>query len=82
MPPDKRSLLVNELLSLSPSHRSHMLLTVPLCLAEKRALRYVRSHWPHRAPTARAVPGPTPPLTPFSAGQAGAEWAGEPPKAL
>ncbi|KAM4674714.1 transmembrane channel-like protein 6 isoform 2-T3 [Amazona ochrocephala] len=36
---DKRSLLVNELLSLSPSHRSHMLLTVPLCLAEKRALR-------------------------------------------
>ncbi|KAM9537490.1 transmembrane channel-like protein 6 isoform 1-T1 [Guaruba guarouba] len=36
---DKRSLLVTELLSLSPSHRSHMLLTVPLCLAEKRALR-------------------------------------------
>ncbi|XP_065549690.1 transmembrane channel-like protein 6 isoform X4 [Lathamus discolor] len=36
---DKRSLLVNELLSLSPSQRSHMLLTVPLCLAEKRALR-------------------------------------------
>uniref|UniRef100_A0A8C6JJM6 Transmembrane channel-like protein n=1 Tax=Melopsittacus undulatus TaxID=13146 RepID=A0A8C6JJM6_MELUD len=48
---DKRSLLVNELLSLSPSHRSHMLLTVPLCLAEKRALRYVRSYPPHRAPT-------------------------------
>ncbi|NXN48484.1 TMC6 protein, partial [Rynchops niger] len=37
---DKRSLLVKELLSLSPSQRSHMLLTVPLSLAEKRTLRY------------------------------------------
>uniref|UniRef100_A0A8B9GFI5 Transmembrane channel-like protein n=1 Tax=Amazona collaria TaxID=241587 RepID=A0A8B9GFI5_9PSIT len=73
VPPDKRSLLVNELLSLSPSHRSHMLLTVPLCLAEKRALRYVQSHRPHSAP--RAVLGRTPPLTPLSAGQAGAERA-------
>ncbi|NWX81264.1 TMC6 protein, partial [Alca torda] len=36
---DKRSLLVKELLSLSPSQRSHMLLTVPLSLAEKRTLR-------------------------------------------
>lgn len=36
---DKRSLLAKELLSLSPSHRSHMLLSVPLSLAEKRALR-------------------------------------------
>uniref|UniRef100_A0A8B9N2R2 Transmembrane channel-like protein n=1 Tax=Accipiter nisus TaxID=211598 RepID=A0A8B9N2R2_9AVES len=35
---DKRSLLVKELLSLSPSQRSHMLLTVPLSLAEKRSL--------------------------------------------
>ncbi|XP_068269109.1 transmembrane channel-like protein 6 isoform X1 [Nyctibius grandis] len=36
---DKRSLLVKELLSLSPGQRSHMLLTVPLSLAEKRTLR-------------------------------------------
>ncbi|XP_051490968.1 transmembrane channel-like protein 6 isoform X2 [Apus apus] len=36
---DKRRLLVKELLSLSPSQRSHMLLTVPLSLAEKRTLR-------------------------------------------
>uniref|UniRef100_A0A8C0BVC4 Uncharacterized protein n=1 Tax=Buteo japonicus TaxID=224669 RepID=A0A8C0BVC4_9AVES len=36
---DKRSLLVKELLSLSPSQRSHMLLNVPLSLAEKRTLR-------------------------------------------
>ncbi|NWZ30142.1 TMC6 protein, partial [Asarcornis scutulata] len=36
---DKRSLLAKELLSLSPSQRSHMLLSLPLCLAEKRALR-------------------------------------------
>ncbi|XP_053939081.1 transmembrane channel-like protein 6 [Cuculus canorus] len=36
---EKRSLLVKELLSLSPSQRSHMLLTVPLSLAEKRTLR-------------------------------------------
>uniref|UniRef100_A0A8B9R6H8 Transmembrane channel-like protein n=1 Tax=Anas platyrhynchos TaxID=8839 RepID=A0A8B9R6H8_ANAPL len=35
---DKRSLLAKELLSLSPSQRSHMLLSLPLCLAEKRAL--------------------------------------------
>lgn len=38
VPPDKRSLLAKELLSLSPSQRSHMLLSLPLCLAEKRAL--------------------------------------------
>ncbi|NXF34747.1 TMC6 protein, partial [Nyctibius bracteatus] len=53
---DKRSLLVKELLSLSPSQRSHMLLTVPLSLAEKRALRYELSgpRGPprqHRAPS-------------------------------
>ncbi|NXK47401.1 TMC6 protein, partial [Chauna torquata] len=36
---DKRSLLAKELLSLSPSQRSHMLLSVPLSLAEKRSLR-------------------------------------------
>ncbi|NXJ83961.1 TMC6 protein, partial [Trogon melanurus] len=36
---DKRSLLVKELLSLSPSQRSHMLLTMPLSLAEKCTLR-------------------------------------------
>uniref|UniRef100_A0A8D0KTA4 Uncharacterized protein n=1 Tax=Strix occidentalis caurina TaxID=311401 RepID=A0A8D0KTA4_STROC len=36
---DKRSLLVKELLSLSPIQRSHTLLTVPLSLAEKLALR-------------------------------------------
>ncbi|NXW23895.1 TMC6 protein, partial [Circaetus pectoralis] len=36
---DKRSLLVKELLSLSPSQRSHMLLNVPLSLAEKCTLR-------------------------------------------
>ncbi|NXI41660.1 TMC6 protein, partial [Galbula dea] len=36
---DKRSLLVKELLSLSPSQRSHMLLAVPLSLAEKHTLR-------------------------------------------
>ncbi|XP_010006984.1 PREDICTED: transmembrane channel-like protein 6 [Chaetura pelagica] len=36
---DKRRLLVKELLSLSPSQPSHMLLTVPLSLAEKRTLR-------------------------------------------
>ncbi|XP_055650020.1 transmembrane channel-like protein 6 isoform X8 [Falco peregrinus] len=36
---DKQSLLVKELLSLSPSQRGHMLLTVPLSLAEKRTLR-------------------------------------------
>lgn len=38
-PPEKRNLLVKELLSLSPSQRSHMLLTVPLSLAEKCTLR-------------------------------------------
>uniref|UniRef100_A0A8B9S381 Transmembrane channel-like protein n=1 Tax=Apteryx owenii TaxID=8824 RepID=A0A8B9S381_APTOW len=36
---EKRSLLVKELLSLSPGQRSHMLLSVPLSLAEKRTLR-------------------------------------------
>ncbi|XP_068007423.1 transmembrane channel-like protein 6 [Melanerpes formicivorus] len=36
---DKRTLLAKELLSLSPSQRSHMLLTVPLSLAEKCTLR-------------------------------------------
>ncbi|NXG60372.1 TMC6 protein, partial [Hemiprocne comata] len=54
---DKRRLLVKELLSLSPSQRSHMLLTVPLSLAEKRTLRYelsrqrgsVRQHTQRRA---------------------------------
>ncbi|NXT18066.1 TMC6 protein, partial [Syrrhaptes paradoxus] len=56
---DKRSLLVKELLSLSPAQRSHMLLAVPLSLADKRALRYelsgqrgsLRLHTPHRAPS-------------------------------
>ncbi|KAM6344551.1 LOW QUALITY PROTEIN: transmembrane channel-like protein 6 [Alca torda] len=56
---DKRSLLVKELLSLSPSQRSHMLLTVPLSLAEKRTLRWElsRQRGPlqqdaqHRAPS-------------------------------
>ncbi|XP_064890267.1 transmembrane channel-like protein 6 isoform X1 [Columba livia] len=53
----KRNLLVKELLSLSPSQRSHMLLTVPLSLAEKRTLRRElsgqmrppRQHTEHRA---------------------------------
>ncbi|XP_057236439.1 transmembrane channel-like protein 6 isoform X3 [Malurus melanocephalus] len=36
---DKRSLLVKELLSVSPNQCSHMLLTMPLSLAEKRILR-------------------------------------------
>ncbi|NWY27336.1 TMC6 protein, partial [Pheucticus melanocephalus] len=36
---EKRRLLVKELLSLSPSQCSHMLLTMPLSLAEKRILR-------------------------------------------
>ncbi|NWY17980.1 TMC6 protein, partial [Aphelocoma coerulescens] len=36
---DKRCLLVKELLSVSPSQCSHMLLTMPLSLAEKRILR-------------------------------------------
>ncbi|XP_050175331.1 transmembrane channel-like protein 6 isoform X3 [Myiozetetes cayanensis] len=36
---DKRSLLVKELLSLSPYQRSQMLLTLPISLAEKRTLR-------------------------------------------
>ncbi|XP_074778015.1 transmembrane channel-like protein 6 isoform X2 [Athene noctua] len=56
---DKRSLLVKELLSLSPSQRSHTLLTVPLSLAEKLALRQElsgqrgppRQHTRHRAPS-------------------------------
>ncbi|XP_010292506.1 PREDICTED: transmembrane channel-like protein 6 [Phaethon lepturus] len=54
---DKRSLLVKELLSLSPSQRSHMLLAVPLSLADKRTLRHelsgqrgtLRQHAQHRA---------------------------------
>ncbi|NXM68221.1 TMC6 protein, partial [Serilophus lunatus] len=37
---DKRNLLVKELLSLTPSQRSQMLLAVPLSLAEKRTLRW------------------------------------------
>lgn len=37
--PDKGSLLAKELLSLTPSQRSRMLLTVPLSLAVKRTLR-------------------------------------------
>ncbi|XP_041321898.1 transmembrane channel-like protein 6 [Pyrgilauda ruficollis] len=36
---EKRRLLVKELLSLSPSQCSHMLLTMPLSLVEKRILR-------------------------------------------
>ncbi|NWU66662.1 TMC6 protein, partial [Pterocles burchelli] len=56
---DKRSLLVKELLSLSPAQRSHMLLAVPLSLADKRALRYelsgqrgsLQPHTPHRTPS-------------------------------
>ncbi|NXD28181.1 TMC6 protein, partial [Spelaeornis formosus] len=36
---EKRRLLVMELLSLSPSQCSHMLLTMPISLAEKRILR-------------------------------------------
>ncbi|XP_063265465.1 transmembrane channel-like protein 6 [Prinia subflava] len=36
---EKRRLLVTELLSVSPSQCSHMLLTMPLSLAEKRILR-------------------------------------------
>ncbi|CAM9713327.1 unnamed protein product [Bubo scandiacus] len=56
---DKRSLLVKELLSLSPSQRSHTLLTMPLSLAEKLALRQelngqkgpLRQHARHRAPS-------------------------------
>ncbi|XP_071620558.1 transmembrane channel-like protein 6 isoform X1 [Heliangelus exortis] len=56
---DKRRLLVKELLSLSPSQRSHMLLTVPLSLAEKRFLRQELSrqrgplgqHTQHRTPS-------------------------------
>ncbi|XP_072737609.1 transmembrane channel-like protein 6 [Ciconia boyciana] len=55
---DKRSLLVKELLSLSPSQRRRMLLTVPLSLAEKRTLREElsgqrgspRQHTQHQAP--------------------------------
>ncbi|XP_030317956.1 transmembrane channel-like protein 6 isoform X3 [Calypte anna] len=56
---DKRRLLVKELLSLSPSQRSHMLLTVPLSLAEKHFLRQELSrqrgplgqHTQHRTPS-------------------------------
>ncbi|KAM6049779.1 transmembrane channel-like protein 6 [Theristicus caerulescens] len=56
---DKRSLLVKELLSLLPSQRSHMLLTMPLSLAEKCILRQelirqrapLRQHTLHRAPS-------------------------------
>ncbi|NWZ86123.1 TMC6 protein, partial [Poecile atricapillus] len=53
---EKRRLLVKELLSLSPSQCSHMLLTMPLSLAEKRILR---------AP----VQAPAPLLSPFSSPQ-------------
>ncbi|XP_075025347.1 transmembrane channel-like protein 6 isoform X2 [Calonectris borealis] len=55
---DKRSLLVTELLSLLPSQRSHMLLTVPLSLAEKRTLRQELSgqRGPLRQHTQRRVP--------------------------
>ncbi|XP_030361877.1 transmembrane channel-like protein 6 isoform X2 [Strigops habroptila] len=57
---EKRSLLVKELLSLSPSQRSHMLLTVPLCLAEKRALRQELSgqRGPLRHCTQHQAPSP------------------------
>ncbi|XP_074967258.1 transmembrane channel-like protein 6 isoform X3 [Phalacrocorax aristotelis] len=56
---DKRSLLVKELLSLSPSQCSYMLLTVPLSLTEKRTLRQelsrlrgpLRQHAQHQAPS-------------------------------
>ncbi|XP_065503776.1 transmembrane channel-like protein 6 isoform X2 [Caloenas nicobarica] len=56
---EKRNLLVKELLSLSPSQRSHMLLSVPLSLAEKRTLRQElsrqtsppRQHMQNRAPS-------------------------------
>ncbi|NXC68141.1 TMC6 protein, partial [Anhinga anhinga] len=56
---DKRSLLVKELLSLSPSQCSHVLLTVPLSLAEKRTFRQelsrqrgpLRQRAQHRAPS-------------------------------
>ncbi|KAM4761881.1 transmembrane channel-like protein 6 isoform 4-T6 [Cyanocitta cristata] len=55
---DKRRLLVKELLSVSPSQCSHMLLTMPLSLAEKRILRRqlsgqrdpLRQRTHHRAP--------------------------------
>ncbi|NWX62759.1 TMC6 protein, partial [Promerops cafer] len=53
---EKRCLLVKELLSLSASQSSHMLLTMPLSLAEKRILR---------AP----VQAPAPLLSPFSSPQ-------------
>uniref|UniRef100_A0A8C3QXK7 Transmembrane channel-like protein n=1 Tax=Cyanoderma ruficeps TaxID=181631 RepID=A0A8C3QXK7_9PASS len=45
---EKRSQLVKELLSFPPSQRSHMLLTMPLNLAEKRNLR--RQVSGHRGP--------------------------------
>ncbi|XP_042658593.1 transmembrane channel-like protein 6 isoform X2 [Tyto alba] len=56
---EKRNLLVKELLSLSPSQCSHMLLSVPLSLAEKRALRQElsgqrgppRQHAQHQPPS-------------------------------
>ncbi|KAM6297411.1 transmembrane channel-like protein 6 [Aegotheles albertisi] len=56
---DKRRLLVKELLSLLPSQRRHLLLAVPLSLAEKRALRQElsrqkgpqRQRSQHRAPS-------------------------------
>ncbi|XP_031362225.2 transmembrane channel-like protein 6 [Lonchura striata] len=55
---EKRRLLVKELLSLSPSQCSHMLLTMPLSLAEKSILRRqlsgrrgpVRQHAHHWSP--------------------------------
>lgn len=39
--PEKRCLLVKELQSLPSSQRSHLLLTMPLSLAQKRSLRWV-----------------------------------------
>ncbi|NXQ01365.1 TMC6 protein, partial [Vidua macroura] len=59
---EKRRLLVKELLSLSPSQCSHMLLTMPLSLAEKRILRGTEAG---RAP----VQAPAPLLSPLSSPQ-------------
>ncbi|NXP91570.1 TMC6 protein, partial [Passerina amoena] len=52
---EKRRLLVKELLSLSPSQCSHMLLTMPLSLAEKRILRRQLSG--HRGPVRQRTHG-------------------------
>ncbi|NXP58338.1 TMC6 protein, partial [Chloropsis cyanopogon] len=55
---EKRRLLVKELLGLSPSQCSHMLLTMPLSLAEKRILRrqLSRQRGPLRQHTHRWAP--------------------------